>query len=304
MISLYSGTPGSGKSLHCARTIINWSRLGYPVIGNFTVDLSKYKRANYTYCPNDKLTPQYLIDYSKKRFGSKTPKEGSILLVIDECQLIFNAREWQCSGRAQWLSFFTQHRKLGYDIILIAQFDRMVDRQIRSLIEYEFIHRKMSNFGWQGKALSLFFGGKTFIAVKMWYPLHERLGSELFHARKSLYSIYDSYATFDAKAPTAAAAPAQEDPVAPESEPAAKQGEIDQTDRLLILQQRLISRFPVLRKVQKLLRKSRKKKKKLRRRPRCIPGTYQTPWSDRRFYSGNGKYLRPGGRSETGWRSG
>lgn len=46
--------------------------------------------------------------------------------------------------------------------------------------------------------MSLFFGGKTFIAVKMWYPLHEKLGSEIFHARKSLYSIYDSYATFDA----------------------------------------------------------------------------------------------------------
>ena len=193
MISLYSGTPGSGKSLHCARTIINWSRLGYPVIGNFTVDLSKYKRAAYTYCPNDEMTPDFLIRYSRERFGDTTPKEGSILLVIDECQLLFNAREWQQSGRAQWLSFFTQHRKLGYDIILIAQFDRMVGRQIRSLIEYEFIHRKMSNFGWQGKLMSLFFGGKTFIAVKMWYPLHERLGAEIFHARKYMYSIYDSY---------------------------------------------------------------------------------------------------------------
>lgn len=209
MISLYSGTPGSGKSLHCARTIINWSRLGYPVIGNFPVDLSRYKRAAYTYQPNDKITPEFLISYSRERFGSKPPKEGSILLVIDECQLLFNAREWQQSGRAQWLSFFTQHRKYGYDIILIAQFDRMIDRQIRSLIEYEYIHRKMSNFGWQGRILSLFFGGKTFIAVKRWYPLHERLGSELFHARKSLYRIYNSYATFDAaeEKPKPAAAP-------------------------------------------------------------------------------------------------
>ena len=134
MITLYSGTPGSGKSLHCARTIKNWSRLGYPVIGNFPVDLSMHKRADFTYCPNDKMTPDFLINYSRQRFGSKAPKEGSILLVIDECQLLFNAREWQQNGRDKWLSFFTQHRKLGYDIILIAQFDRMIDRQIRSLI--------------------------------------------------------------------------------------------------------------------------------------------------------------------------
>ena len=180
------------------------------MIGNFPVDLSKYKRAAFTYCPNDQLTPDYLIRYSRQKFGSKQPKEGSILLVIDECQLLFNAREWQQNGRAQWLSFFTQHRKLGYDIILIAQFDRMVDRQIRSLIEHEFIHRKMSNFGWQGKILSLVFGGKTFVAVKMWYPLHEKLGTEIFHARTSLYSIYDSYATFDAAPCAAAPAPEPE----------------------------------------------------------------------------------------------
>ena len=283
MISLYSGTPGSGKSLHCARTIINWSRLGYPVVGNFTVDLSKYKRADFIYCPNHEMTPDFLIKLSQEKVGSQ-PKEGSILLVIDECQLLFNAREWQQNGRAQWLSFFTQHRKLGYDIILIAQFDRMVDRQIRSLIEYEYIHRKMSNFGWQGKMLSLVFGGKTFIAVKRWYPLHERLGAEVFHARKWMYSVYDTYAAFgsgeDKPAATAIAAapelPKEESSApcaaAPAPEPEAKQGEVIQD-------------------------KPRKRKK----RPAMISGTYIRPWTGRSLISVQGKYLRPGGRDETGW---
>lgn len=197
MLSLYSGTPGSGKSLHCARTIKNWSRLGYPVIANFPVDLSMHRRADFTYCPNDQLTPDFLIGFSRQRYPDRMPPEGSFLLVIDECQLLFNAREWQKNGRSTWLSFFTQHRKWGFDIILIAQFDRMVDRYIRSLIEYEFIHRKMSNFGWQGKLMSLAFGGNAFIAVKMWYPLKEKIGSEVFHARKSLFRIYDTYATFE-----------------------------------------------------------------------------------------------------------
>lgn len=268
MISLYSGTPGSGKSLHCADTIIRWSRLGYPVIGNFTVDLSRYKRAEYTYCPNDQMTPEFLTEFSRNRFGSKTPKEGSILLVIDECQLLFNAREWQQSGRARWLSFFTQHRKLGYDIILIAQFDRMIDRQIRSLIEYEFIHRKMSNFGWQGKMLSLFFGGRTFIAVKMWYPLNEKIGSEIFHARKYLFRIYDSYATFDdgSGKPSAAPEPPKKDPESdPDPEPEVKQGEVvDLAPRRFL--------FPTV-----------------------------SLCSDLSFCSFHGKFLRPGGRTETGW---
>ena len=290
MISLYSGTPGSGKSLHCARTIINWSRLGYPVVGNFTVDLKKYKRADFTYCPNDKMTPDFLIKLSQEKVGSK-PKEGSILLVIDECQLLFNAREWQQNGRAQWLSFFTQHRKLGYDIILIAQFDRMVDRQIRSLIEHEYIHRKMSNFGWQGKILSLIFGGKTFIAVKMWYPLHERLGSEIFHARKWMYSVYDTYAAFSVEAeakPVSAPELPKAEPAASDPEPVkVVQGEVVQ-DKLQRFKQML----------------QPKPKKKKHRKPRCIPGKYERPWKIETKGTGKGgKFLRPGGRDERGWTS-
>ena len=197
MISLYSGTPGSGKSLNSARLIISRARFGRPVIGNFQVDLSQYRRADFIYVPNDKLTPNFLIDYCRQYFDGKPVKEGSILLIIDECQLLFNAREWQKIGRAEWLSFFSQHRKYGYDIVLVAQFDRMIDRQIRSLIEYEYKHRKVSNFGIAGKFLSLLFGGNTFCAVKMWYPLNERIGSEFFHARKKIYSIYDTFGTFE-----------------------------------------------------------------------------------------------------------
>lgn len=283
MISLYSGTPGSGKSLHCARTIINWSRLGYPVVGNFTVDLSKYKRADFTYCPNDQMTPKFLIKLSQDKVGSK-PKEGSILLVIDECQLLFNAREWQQKGRESWLSFFTQHRKLGYDIILIAQFDRMVDRQIRSLIEYEYIHRKMSNFGWQGKLLSLVFGGKSFIAVKRWYPLHERLGAEVFHARKWMYSVYDTYAAFDTGEKKAVAAPKPAQVVLPKAEPTeAEPAAAAPAPELLDSAEPEIKEGEVI-----------------------DPEPRKNFWIQLRSLltsaSLRGKWTRPGGRSEFGWR--
>lgn len=198
MVSLYSGTPGSGKSLHVAKDIRDRAILGKPTIANFPANLTKYKRTNFTYCPNDQMTPEYLIAYSQDYFKTHRFKEGAILLVIDECQLLFNAREWQQRGRAAWLSFFTQHRHYGFNIVLIAQFDRMVDRQIRSLIEYEFIHRKASNYGIGGMIFSLCSGGKLFVAVQMWYPLKVRIGSEFFHARKKYWSIYDSYAIFDA----------------------------------------------------------------------------------------------------------
>ena len=198
MVSLYSGTPGSGKSLHVAKDIRDRAMLGKPTIANFPVNLGKYKRANFTYCSNEEMTPEFLISYSQDYFKTHRFKEGAILFVIDECQLLFNAREWQQRGRAAWLSFFTQHRHYGFNIVLIAQFDRMVDRQIRSLIEYEFIHRKASNYGIGGMIFSLCSGGKLFVAVQMWYPLKVRISSEFFHARKKYWSIYDSYVIFDA----------------------------------------------------------------------------------------------------------
>ena len=52
----------------------------------------------------------------------------------------------------------------------------------------------------KGWILSVFLGGNTFVAVKIWYPLKERLGAEFIHARKKLWSIYDSYALFDTDA--------------------------------------------------------------------------------------------------------
>lgn len=201
MIALFSGTPGSGKSLDIAQIIYYRVRFGdRRVICNFDINLDKIKKPHkeiFTYVPNDKLNPKKLIEISKDYFKNHKFKEGRILLIIDECQLLFNAREWNSSGRSEWLSFFTQHRKYGYDVFLVAQFDGMVDRQIRSLIEYNYIHRKVSNFGIGGKLLSLFGGGKLFVCVKVWYPLNQKVGSEWFRASKKYYQIYDTYNTFD-----------------------------------------------------------------------------------------------------------
>lgn len=198
MIYLYSGTPGSGKSLHVARVIYFSLKRKLPVIANFEINLEKVSKniVPFYYCPNDKLTPQELIDYSMRYWNGKPVREGKLLVVIDECQLMFNSRDWNAKGRNEWLSFFTQHRKYGYDIILIAQFDRMIDRQIRALIEYEQIHRKVSNFGIKGKIFSLCAGGNLFISVKVWYPMKEKVGSEFFKASRRYYSLYDSYQMF------------------------------------------------------------------------------------------------------------
>lgn len=168
------------------------------MICNFGISTDKIKNCNgdFVELDNSSLTPEFLIDYSREYFADNRVREGVITLVIDECQLIFNAREWNTKGRNEWLSFFTQHRKYGYDVILVAQFDRMIDRQIRSLIEYEVIHRKVSNFGVKGKIISMLSFGKLFVAVSVWYPMKEKVGADFFKAHKKYYSLYDTYNMF------------------------------------------------------------------------------------------------------------
>ena len=188
MIYFFSGTPGSGKSLDMARCVLNDMRFNRPVITNFDVYPSKrYRNKTLIIKDNTTLTPEFLINFSRDYFSNHHFKEGQIVLYIDECQLLFNARTWNVKGRDQWNKFFTNHRHFGYDIIMCAQFDRMIDRQIRSLFEIEVIHRKCNSMGLKGAFFRILFLSPTlFIKIHYYYPLHEKLRVQFFRYNKSL----------------------------------------------------------------------------------------------------------------------
>jgi len=110
---------------------------------------------------------------------------------------MFNSREYASSDRKSWLDFFVKHRKLGYKIILIAQHDRMLDRQMRANIEYNVHHRQANNLGAVGMILSLF-RIKTFVAVTYLYAVRNlRNGAEFFRYRKRDGLLYDTMMLFD-----------------------------------------------------------------------------------------------------------
>lgn len=196
MIYLYTGTPGSGKSLDTARMIKGQLMLNNPVICNFPINTTKVKNPEkFIYKCNEELTSEYLCGFAKDYWGKGRPKEGGITLVIDECQMLFNARDWSKAGRSDWNKFFQVHRHYGYDIVLVTQFDSMIDKQVRSLVEYEVKHRKVSNFGIRGYFLQLLFLAPTlFCKIKYWYPMKEKISAEFYRGGKRLYSLYDTYA--------------------------------------------------------------------------------------------------------------
>ena len=197
MIYLYSGTPGSGKSLYSAYDIINKLKRKQDVIANFSIDLDYFGNkpiGRFTYLTNEELTVNYLKQYAK--ICHKLGREGQTLLVIDECACMFNSRQWDRKDRQEWITFFQQHRKLGYNIILIAQNDRLIDRQIRAFIETEFKHRAIKNYKTFGRLLSFFCGG-LFVRVEYWYGTRLKCGSEMFVLNRKKAKIYDTTKIFE-----------------------------------------------------------------------------------------------------------
>ena len=211
MVELYTGTPGSGKSLRAADRIYRRMMKGYTVIANFEInpDVFPKKKKNlgqFICIDTFSLDPEELKRYALKNLKrTKTGiKEGQILLVIDECQILFNTRDWNAKERMKWVMFFSLHRRYGYDIILVTQFDRMIDRQVRAMVEYEIKHRKVGNMGaagfvlsWVTRLLSLGKNKGLFIAIKFWYGNRTKLGKEFFQCKPRYMAFYDSYKLFD-----------------------------------------------------------------------------------------------------------
>lgn len=205
MIYLYSGTPGSGKSMDVSKVIFDTLRFKNKyVVTNIKINLelfSEKKRKKYFYFDFNNNNINDLINISKDYFSNfskdKKMRESRIVFIIDEAQMFFNTRNWNSSNRADWNKFFTIHRHLGYDIIFVCQYDAMLDKQIRYLIEYEYIHRKVLNMGWRGLVLYLLTFGRRFIIIKYWYPMKQVMSKSFIYCNRKLFKLYDTFDNFE-----------------------------------------------------------------------------------------------------------
>jgi predicted ATPase len=161
MIEIMQGTLGSGKSAVATARALEHIQAGGVVAANFSLvdgwsdvlarqnpwakwfdDELRFKRSESYYKrffrvdslkAINQLNPKD-IAVRKHRTTGKF-QEGQGLLILDECQLVFNARKWD--KNFNWITFMTQTRKLGWNVLLIAHTIEMIDSQIRPLAEYE-----------------------------------------------------------------------------------------------------------------------------------------------------------------------
>lgn len=237
MIYFYTGTPGSGKSLHMASEIYDAIWQGKNVIANFEINESYFEKAkhpeklgkfihvsNYEWLTSsytDRVTvnpvtgarmkgviPEkhytyldglysFAMQFHKRDFRGNI-KEHQTLLVLDECQELFNNRTWAKSDRLDWIAFFREHRKYGYDIYLISQDDKVIDKQVRAVLQFKVEHRSVKNYKAGGRLLAFLRGGELFIWILSNYQIRGKDGricSEYFTGRK-FYEFYNSYQTF------------------------------------------------------------------------------------------------------------
>ena len=129
---------------------------------------------------NSELTAKRLVEYALEHH--KIGVEGQTMVIIDECQIIFNCRDFGRKDRNAWVTLFSQHR--------------MLDKQIRALVETEVRHRKLNNYGFGGLLISLT-GMTWFVAIEYWYGGNKlMLSKQIFAYHKKYSKVYDSYKLF------------------------------------------------------------------------------------------------------------
>lgn len=205
-IEFYTGTPGSGKSYHCLETIIDFLDKGKHVIANFPLNFTEKMIRDgyadrYMYISDEFLMGENgmsilwqvaseKVDGISRFFGKG---ESLCLVVIDEAGNYFPPDEATSKVQKKWKLFFRQHRKMGYDFILVSQGTNDINKSIRSCVEYEIAHRKANRvapFKWLPWSL--------FFYVRYWTADRKRqlLGSESSIYVKRFAALYNTYQMF------------------------------------------------------------------------------------------------------------
>lgn len=188
----YTGTPGSGKSLRAMQEVEKYLNQGKNVIANFPIKINSIKKVkgHFYYMPNEQINVQFLVQFSKQMHVLE--KENQTLIVFDEASVKFNARDFSSKDRMEFLNFFSQHRKYGYNIMMITQSLRQIDRQVRDQFELEIKHRKLNNY-----KIFWMLPFPMFISIKTHIAFRDKIEHEFFFYKKRYGEMYDTFYEFD-----------------------------------------------------------------------------------------------------------
>lgn len=203
-VTAFLGVPGSGKSLHVMEELYWYGkRKDALIITNFELSKPRGWKAEHAVIPSGELSVNDLmepfVDWLDR--GNVVKRENQVLVVIDEAQIPFSNRDWQKSGRNDWVKLFIQHRKLGMRIILVVQDIGMIDKQIRACVETCGHHMRVNSYGWLGALVTVLLLGRPLCMCIYRLPFYGStkagiVGRQAVIGRKRYYRMYDTHAMF------------------------------------------------------------------------------------------------------------
>lgn len=162
---LYYGKVGDGKSYHVVATEIlpavrDGRKMYVYMDGLNPRRLSQFagRNANVVLWDNvDQVRNACRLEVDDRE-GVGLKVDRGALVVVDEAQLVWDAREWQATGK-QTLAFMEYHRHFGLDVVLITQSPGRLDKGLVRLAN-ECLHVKNLRF------LSTFMGRHYVVNVR------------------------------------------------------------------------------------------------------------------------------------------
>ncbi len=144
MIRIVTGKLGAGKTLYSTMLICDVLSKGRVVFTNIDIQWDDMKKLAYR-LNRVRLDDKQLIRHDCGQFPDwheHVPfgtEAGFVEVFLDEIHLFFNARDWQKTGiqHKTLLSFLTQSRKARVNITFITQEITNVEKQFRSMAEWE-----------------------------------------------------------------------------------------------------------------------------------------------------------------------
>lgn len=155
MITIVEGVVGGGKTIFAVRETIERVAAGGHVYTNVDMvpsEVRQYVMRKYgRFIRSDQIrqlpeteSVKGWVDFIG--FGTLS---DPILVILDEAQMFWNSRDWAKTSKEEnpMLSFLTQSRKAGVDVMVISQDAGNIDKQFRVLAQSVVKARNMAHIG-------------------------------------------------------------------------------------------------------------------------------------------------------------
>jgi len=197
-----TGSLGAGKSQYAVEIGMDHLSIGGTCITNIPIDpvkIGEWMKEEFgrVFDPSRlELLKQATID-KFYNFAKRGNDKHNVLMILDEAALDLNARDWS-KRDDEMFNFVVLVRKMGIRLILVAQDNSDLDKQLRKKFQWETHCRSLKQF----MPLGLDIPVPVFVRVRYWLAVGQKPMSRgfKFSWKSPAWGMYDSHALHGEKA--------------------------------------------------------------------------------------------------------